>query len=57
MNELMTLKMTAQFLHVSKKTAYRILIRWGVPIIRDGRFVRVDKEELVKILKEKKHNY
>ncbi|MDO5565786.1 MAG: hypothetical protein Q4G59_03945 [Planctomycetia bacterium] len=57
MEELLTLQMTARFLKVSKKTAYRCLVRWNVPIIRDGRFLRVDKACLIKALQERKHRY
>ena len=57
MEDLLTLQMTADYLKVSKKTAYRRLIQWKVPIIRDGHFVRVDKSALIKALQERKHNY
>lgn len=57
MNELLTLKQVAAFLKVSKKTAYRMLIRWKVPIVRDGRFVRIEKETLLKALADKRGGY
>lgn len=57
MNELMTLNEVAGYLKVTKKTAYRWLIRWKIPIIRIGRFVRINSNDVKEFLRNNQHNY
>ncbi|MDO5580168.1 MAG: excisionase family DNA-binding protein [Planctomycetia bacterium] len=48
----MNIKEVAVYLRVCRQTAYRRLVKWKVPIVRDGRIVRVSKDELDKALRK-----
>ena len=55
-SEYITIKDVMAILKISRHTAYRKIIAWGVPVFRDGALVRVDAERFFIEVKKRERN-